>query len=94
MIKDKKVIEAAIYSLDYMLCSEDEYIPFDETTCEYLDIDTIDLDDDSILWGDSEECILKDVVRMNRYILENADPDIVKEIYKKRKDKEVLRWVT
>tara|TARA_E500000318_G_C3451621_1_gene168998 strand:- start:25 stop:291 length:267 start_codon:yes stop_codon:yes gene_type:complete len=83
MIKDKKVIESAIYALDYMLCSEDEYIPFDEITCEYLDIDTIDLDDDSILWGDSEECILKDVVRMNRYILENADPNILKEIYKK-----------
>ncbi len=77
MIKDKKLIETTLDSLQYMLDCEDDYIPFDEATNEYMNIFNIDLEDDNILWGDGNTCILKDIVMMSRYILDNSDPNIL-----------------
>ena len=62
MIKDKKLIETTISSLQYMLDSEDDFIPFDEATNDYMNVFAIDLEDDDILWGDGDSCILKNIV--------------------------------
>tara|TARA_R100001086_G_scaffold144497_2_gene76224 strand:- start:4856 stop:5170 length:315 start_codon:yes stop_codon:yes gene_type:complete len=80
MIKDKKLIETTLDSLQYMLDCEDDYIPFDEATNEYMNVFNIDLDDDNILWGDGTSCILKDIVMMSRHILDNSDPAILMEL--------------
>jgi hypothetical protein len=80
MIKDKKLIETTLESLQYMLDSEDDYIPFDEATNEYMNVFFIDLNDNNILWGDSESCILKNIVIMSKHILNNSDPAILEEL--------------
>ena len=79
MIKDKKLIETTLYALQYTIDSEDEYWPCYEED-EYLDIFTLDINDENILWGDSQECYLKDILRMSRHILDNSDPVILNEI--------------
>jgi len=80
MIKDKKLIETTISSLQYMLDSEDDFIPFDEATNDYMNVFAIDLEDDDILWGDGDSCILKNIVIMSRHILDSSDSVILNEI--------------